>query len=211
MKHGDMKGMDMSGMKHGDMKGMDMSGMKHGDMKGMDMSNMKHGDMKGMDMSGMKHGDMKGMAGMDMSPVVPQPKALQAKAGETASTLRSDPLDAPATSSVTAAQQSSAMNQEMASGSGMSMSMGTYVQRDVGRPSSGASPMKGMDHNMPGMKMGGGGATHDMSGMNHGTGASAPKASTPTYVCSAHPQVVRDRPGTCPIDGTPLVKKEKQP
>ena len=204
------------------MKGMDMSGMKHGDMKGMDMSGMKHGDMKGMDMSGMKHGDMKGMnmSGMEMSPVVPQPKALQARPGETATTLRADPLDAPATSSVTAARESSAMNQEMASGSGMSMSMGTYVQQDVGRPFSGTSPMKGMEHGMPGMKMDGAGSTHDMSGMKHessrslmntGTSGTAPKAPMATYACSSHPDVVSDRPGKCPIDGTPLVKKEKQP
>ena len=220
-KQGDMKGMDMSGMKHGDMKGMDMSGMKHGDMKGMDMSGMKQGDMKGMNMSGMKHGDMKGMdmSGMEMSPVVPQPKALQARPGETATTLLADPLDAPATSSVTAARESSVMNQEMASGSGMSMSMGTYVQQDVGRPTSGTSPMIGMEHGMPGMKMDGGGSTHDMSGMKHessgssktGPSGSAPKAPMAMYVCSSHPEVVSDRPGKCPIDGTPLVKKEKQP
>jgi hypothetical protein len=145
MKHGDMKGMNMSTSKHGDMKGMDMSGMKHGDMKGMDMSAMKHGDMKGMDMSGTKPGDMKGMdmTGVEMSPVVPQPLALQPKPGEAATTLRADPLDAPAMSSVTAAQQSGKMNTAMASGEGgMTMSMGSYVQHDVGRQSSSSEPMK---------------------------------------------------------------------
>ena len=47
-------GMDMSEMDHGDMPGMDqsgMSGMNHGDMPGMDqsgMSRMNHGDVPGM-------------------------------------------------------------------------------------------------------------------------------------------------------------------
>ena len=221
MKHGDMKGMDMSGMKHGDMKGMDMSGMKHGDMKGMDMSGMKHGDMKGMDMSAMKHGDMKGMAmsGMAMTPVVPQPKALQAKPGETAATLLSDPLDRPAASSVSTAQQSAEMNGAMVSGGGMTMAMGSYVQRDVGRPSSSPEPMKGMAPGMPGMNMDGAGAADPMPGMKHepasqtpsqthGATGSAPKKSAPIYVCASHPEIVRDRPGKCPVDGAPLVKKE---
>jgi hypothetical protein len=199
MKQGDMKGMDMSGSKHGDMKGMDMSGSKHGDMKGMDMSGSKHGDMKGMDMSGSKHGDMKGMdmAGLAMGPVIPQPTTIQARPGETAATLQPDPLDSPASSSVRSAQQSSEMNQ----GGGMPMSMGTYVQRDVGH-SSPPSPMKSMNPDMPGMKMGAG--THSMQ---HGSATSKPSAVT--YVCAAHPDIVRDRPGKCPIDGTPLARKEK--
>jgi hypothetical protein len=221
-----MAGMDhskMPGMSQGQMGGMDhskMPGMKHGDMKGMDMSGTKHGDMKGMDMSGTKHGDMKGMdrSGMEMSPVVPQPKALQAKPGETAATLRADPLDAPAASSVTSAQQSAEMNRKMASGEGrMTMSMGSYVQHDAGRESSSSQQMNGMEHRTPEMNMDRSGATHQMPGMkheptshSHGETGSGPKKSDAMYVCSSHPEIVRDRPGKCPIDGTPLVKKEKQ-
>ena len=207
MKHGEMKGMDMSGMKHGDMKSTGMSGMKHGDMKGMDMSGMKHGDMKGMDMSGMKHGDMKGMdmSGMAMTPVVPQPKALQAKPGETAATLLSDPLDRPAASSVSSAQQSAEMNQAMGSGGGMTMAMGSYVQRDVGQPSSSPEKLKGMAPGMPGMNHE---STPQPPSQTHGATGSVPKKSAAVYVCASHPEIVRDQPGKCPIDGRTLVKKE---
>jgi len=220
---GGMAGMDhskMPGMSQGQMSGMDhskMPGMKHGHMKGMDMSGMKHGDMKGMDMSGKQDG-MKGMSGMEMSPVVPQPKALQAKPGETATTLRADPLDAPAASSVTSAQLSAEMNRKMASGDGgMTMSMGSYVQHDAGRESSSSQQMNGMEHETPEMNMDRSGVTHQMPGMkqeptspSHGETGSGPQKSTAMYVCSSHPEIVRDRPGKCPIDGTPLVKKEKQ-
>ena len=211
MKHGDMKGTGMSGMKHGDMKGMDMSGMKHGDMKGMDMSGMKHGDMKGMDMSGMKHGDMKGMdmSGMAMTPVVPQPKALQAKPGETAATLLSDPLDRPAASSVSSAQQSAEMNQAMGSGGGMTMAMGSYVQRDVGQPSSSPEKLKGMAPGMPVMKHESPPQTPSQTpSQTQGATGSVPKKSAAVYVCASHPEIVRDQPGKCPIDGRTLVKKE---
>ena len=154
-----------------------------------------------------------------MTPVVPQPKALQAKPGETAATLLSDPLDRPAASSVSTAQQSAEMNGAMVSGGGMTMAMGSYVQRDVGRPSSSPEPMKGMAPGMPGMNMDGAGAADPMPGMKHepasqtpsqthGATGSAPKKSAPIYVCASHPEIVRDRPGKCPVDGAPLVKKE---
>jgi len=198
-----------------------------------------------MDMSGLKHGDMKGMdmSGMEMSPVVPQPKALQAKPGETAATLQADPLDAPASSSIASARQSGDMNMSMGSDEGMSMSMNSYVQHDVGRDTSSSDPMKGMNHDMPGMKMDKSAghdmpgmkmeempgmkmdkssshqmpgmkmdksSSHQMPGMKHEPAVRGPKTSAGMYVCASHPEIVRDQPGKCPIDGTPLVKKEKK-
>jgi len=162
--------------------------------------------MKGMD-----------MAGMEMSPVVPQPKALQARPGETAATLQADPLDAPASSSIASARQSGDMNMSMGSDEGMSMSMSSYVQHDVGRDTSSSDQMKGMDHDMPGMKMEempgmkmDKSSSHQMPGMKHEPAVRGPKTSAAMYVCASHPEIVRDQPGKCPIDGTPLVKKEKK-
>jgi len=68
--------------------------------------------------------------------------------------------------------------------------------------------MKGMDPGMPGMNKDSGGA-HAMPGMKQPAAAtgSFPKKSA-MYVCAAHPEIVSDRPGKCPVDGTPLVKKE---
>jgi hypothetical protein len=194
-KTGAMKGMDMSGSKSGAMKGMDMSGSKTGAMKGMDMSGSKSGAMKGMDMSGAKTGGgMKGMdmSGWKMSPVVPQPTALQARSGDPAATLNSDPLDAPAPSALASAQRSADMN-------GMAMSMGSYVQHDAGGATSSSPPVKGMEPGMPGMK-------HDASPSH---AQSSPKTSHAVYVCASHPEIVRDRPGKCPIDGTALVKEKR--
>ena len=172
-------------------------------MKGMDMSGAKSGGMKGMDMSGTK-----------MSPVIPQPAALEGRAGETAATLRADPVDTPAPSSVTSAQHSVETSGEM------TMAMGSYVQHDVGRATSSSQQMNGMEPGMAGMSGRStirGGPAEQMPAMKHdtpmpsrgGTGA-GPKKSAVTYVCSSHPEIVRDRPGKCPIDGTSLVKKEKQ-
>lgn len=39
----------------------------------------------------------------------------------------------------------------------------------------------------------------------------AAKHLDPTYVCPMHPQVVSDKPGTCPLCGMNLVKKELEP
>ena len=190
-KSGSMTGMNMSGSKSGSMAGMNMSGSKSGGMAGMDMSGSKSGGMAGMNMSGSKSGGMAGMnmSGSDMSAIVPQPEALQARPGETADTLRADPLDAPASTSLAAAARP-AENGEMM------MPMGHYVQHDVGgQPSAGDHQTTG---EMPGM---------DMSRKE------SPKpvhAEAVTYVCASHPEIVRTEPGKCPLDGTPLVRKVKQ-
>ncbi len=39
----------------------------------------------------------------------------------------------------------------------------------------------------------------------------AKKHLNPKYICPMHPQIVRDEPGSCPICGMFLVKKEVQP
>ncbi|MDH5777923.1 MAG: hypothetical protein OEZ33_06915, partial [Gammaproteobacteria bacterium] len=38
----------------------------------------------------------------------------------------------------------------------------------------------------------------------------AEKHLDPKYVCPMHPQIVRDKPGNCPICGMDLVKKEAE-
>ena len=45
------------------------------------------------------------------------------------------------------------------------------------------------------------GSDHDHSGHNHGAG----EGEQTTYTCPMHPQIVQDKPGTCPICGMDLV------
>lgn len=45
---------------------------------------------------------------------------------------------------------------------------------------------------------------NDMKGMKHGT---RPDATT-TYTCPMHPEVVPDKPGTCPKCGMLLVPRK---
>lgn len=52
---------------------------------------------------------------------------------------------------------------------------------------------KGEDNAMPGM-------AHDHAAMPHDP--------TAVYTCPMHPQIIRDKPGSCPICGMDLVKKE---
>ena len=37
--------------------------------------------------------------------------------------------------------------------------------------------------------------------------SSTPSSSAPAYTCLMHPEVMKDKPGACPICGMPLVKK----
>lgn len=150
MDHSTMPGMDhskMKGMDHSKMKGMDhsrMAGMDHSKMPGMDhskMSGMDHSKMSGMDhskMPGMDHSKMEGMdhSKMDMGSMEssPEPVAVAAPPGQPAMTLRPDPLDAPAPTSVEDAQRSAEMSEEMKGmGDHGGHGGGTYRQVDAGR------------------------------------------------------------------------------
>ncbi|MDL2718934.1 MAG: hypothetical protein PT977_14390, partial [Acidobacteriota bacterium] len=88
--------------------------------------------------SKMKGGGMAGMAGMAMgdpaTAAIVAERSAAATPGKPAAILSSDPLDAPATTAVEDAQRSKQMNEGMASGDGMTMSPGNYVQKDAGRP-----------------------------------------------------------------------------
>ncbi len=50
------------------------------------------------------------------------------------------------------------------------------------------------------------------AGCNNNNGSPAehpPEVVVETYTCSMHPQVIRDKPGKCPVCGMQLIKKEK--
>ena len=123
------------------MAGMDHSKMKQGGgmdgMAGMDHSKMKQGSgMSGMSgMEGRDHSKMQG--GMTMgdpaTAAIVADKSAAPTAGKPAAILSPDPLDAPAATAVEDAQRSKQMNEAMASGDGMTMSHGNYVQKDAGR------------------------------------------------------------------------------
>ena len=94
------------------------------------------GGMAGMDHSKMKQGE--GMAGTSMgdpiTAAIVADKSAAPTAGKPAAILSPDPLDAPAATAVEDAQRSKQMNEAMAAGEGMTMSHGSYVQKDAGRP-----------------------------------------------------------------------------
>jgi hypothetical protein len=69
--------------------------------------------------------------GAQPAPLAPAPVAVPP--GQPAATLRPDPLDAPAATSLAAAQSSAAMAQEMAGGGHGGHSAGNYRQVDAGR------------------------------------------------------------------------------
>jgi hypothetical protein len=66
------------------------------------------------------------------APPSPEPQALAAAPGQPAATLRPDPLDVPAATSVAEAQRASALAIEM-TGHGHGGHGGTYRHVDVGR------------------------------------------------------------------------------
>ncbi len=76
-------------------------------------------------------------AGVQPAPSAPAPAAVPP--GQPAATLRPDPLDAPAASSVADAQRAAALAQEMAGDGHGGHGAGTYRQIDAGR-ASGAQP-----------------------------------------------------------------------
>lgn len=107
-------------------------------------------------------------------------KSAASTAGKPAAILSPDPLDAPATTAVEDAQRSKQMNETMASGDGMTVSHGNYVQRDAGRLQTPPDP-----------------STHGM----HQT--------TETYVCPMHAEVKSTVPGKCTKCGMALMKTGK--
>jgi hypothetical protein len=197
MESKDHSGMAMEGMDHSGMamkgkghSGMAMEGMNH---SGMAMEGKSHSgmDMEGMDHSGMSMGGKNPSSG---PPAVAAP--LTASPGQPARTLTSDPLDAPAASSVLDAQRSAAMAQEMSGGmSGMEgHGGGTYRQLDAGRDPGAhgqAPPPPGQEpeHSHP--------------------PASAAHEEAAVYTCPMHPGVTATAPGECPKCGMTLVNRRQ--
>jgi Heavy metal binding domain len=227
-----MEGMDHSGMamggkdQSGKAEGMDHSKMGRG---GMDHSGMtmggkdQSGQAEGMDHSKMGQGGMdhSGMTMGGMDPAEPAP--IAASPGQPAATLRPDSLDAPAATSVTDAQRSAEMAEEMTGMGGMDMGghsghgSGTYRQIDAGL---GPGAHQGSEPQTPGAgpHQHGGPATPAPSGQegDHSqheppgggrTGGAAETAAV--YACPMHPEVTSTAPGKCPKCGMTLVKRRK--
>lgn len=196
-----------AGMQHG------MAGMQHG-TTGMATpgpaagpAGMQHGT------TGMQHGMtgmQPGMAGMpprgtaagSMSPgtqavALPQAKAASASPGQPAGTLRPDPLDRPAETSVVDATRSLEMAREMGNMEGMQHGLTSYRQLDAGR---------GAAMTMPEGKSGSPGSSvapttqapaPDHRGMRHGS----PQPS-PTPVSRPTPPPSEKKPSTLPVAPT---------
>ncbi len=111
---------------------------------------------------------------------------LTASPGQPARTLASDPLDAPAASSVLDAQRSAAMAAEMG---GMSHGGSPYRQVDAGHG--------------PGADEGSG----QEPAHAHAAGATHEEAAV--YTCPMHPEVTATAPGKCPKCGMTLVKRRQ--
>jgi hypothetical protein len=112
-----------------------------------------------------------------------------------ASILQSDPLDAPAATSVVDAQRSAEMNQAMSGAEGHGgHGAGTYRHVDAGR---GPGAHEGSEPQTPGA-----GPQHHDHGATHEAAA--------VYVCPMHPEVTSKTPGTCPKCGMALVERREE-
>ena len=149
------------------------------------------------------------MGGQTPSGVAPAVAApVTASPGQPAKTLSSDPLDAPAATSVLDAQRSAEMAEEMSGGGGMEDHAGhgghgghgggTYRQVDAGR---GPGAYEGSEKQPPGA----GPRQHD----SHSHAAGAAPEETAVYTCPMHPEVTGTTPGECPKCGMTLVKRRK--
>jgi hypothetical protein len=134
MDHSKMLGMKPSG--RGATERRPMAGMDHSGMAGMGAQSQPRTDPH----AGMDHSKMPGMShDMPMSAPSPEPLSATASPGQPAATLRPDPVDQPAPTSVADAGRSAAMAAEM-SGGGHGMSHGTYQHLDAGRDIEAPSP-----------------------------------------------------------------------
>lgn len=225
-----MEGMHHSGTGMGDMdhSGMEMGKDRSGkSMKGMDHSGMAMGgDHAGtatgaMDHSGMAMDDeqsgkaMEGMdhSGMAMGGATPstEPLAVAASPGQPALSLRPDPLDSPAATSVLDARRSAEMAGGMAGMAGHGgHGEGIYRHVDVGR---GPEAYEGSEPQTPGGQPHRHGGPGPSSGHEEHSQHEPPAGGideTTVYVCPMHPEVTSKTPGTCPKCGMTLVERRKE-
>jgi hypothetical protein len=153
-----------------------------------------------------------------MPPATPVPASEVPTPGQPAKTLRPDPLDSPAATSVLDAQRSAEMAHGMAGGGHGGHGehgVGRYRHVDAGR---GPGAYEGSQDQTPGAgaHQHGGPATPAPSGQagehsHHepaGDATAAPAAAV--YVCPMHPEVTSKTPGTCPKCGMALVQRRKE-
>jgi hypothetical protein len=140
--------------------------------------------------------EMQGMAAAE--PVSP---------GQPAETLRPDPLDSPAPTSLEEAQRSAAMAEEMSGAGGHGghdghggHGGGTYRHVDAGR---GPGAHQGSEPQAPGAE----------SQHPHQHDPAMPKpaeAAATVYACPMHPEVTSKTPGECPKCGMDLVERREE-
>jgi len=136
-------------------------------------------------------------AGTAILPAAPVPPDA------TAATLAPDALDAPATTSIVEASRAAATASEMggAGGHGGHGGAGTYRHVDAGRDGDARDPQREAPAGGPPP------SAHE----SHESGAGVPQRSPKVvYACPLHPEVLREEPGTCPICGTQLVRREEE-
>lgn len=140
--------------------------------------------------------------------------------GQPAATLRPDALDAPAATSVTDAQRSAEMAEEMTGGDHGGHGghgghgAGTYTHVDAGR---GPGAYDGSEEQTPGAgphHHGHGPATAAPSGQEEDHAGHEPPGGAvkdaAVYACPMHPDVTSATQGKCPKCGMELVKRRKE-
>ena len=75
-----------------------------------------------------------------------------------------------------------------------------------GNPSFQPSEMQGMHHGRSGME----GMQHEKTGASKTVSGEQPRSGKIYFTCPMHPQIHQDKPGTCPICGMTLIKKEER-
>ena len=133
--------------------------------------------------------------------------------GQPAATLRPDALDAPAATSVSDAQRSAEMAEEMSGGGGHGghgghggPGAGTYRHVDAGR---GPGASEGSEDHVPGAGTHQHGPATPPSGHEGHSQHEPPAGAAAAYACPMHPEVTSTAPGKCPKCGMELVKRRK--
>lgn len=152
-----------------------------------------------------------------MAPATAVAAPVAVPPGQPAATLRPDPLDAPAATSVLDAQRSAEIAEEMTGGGHGGHGGhggGTYRHVDAGR---GPGAYEGSEEQTPGAgahQHDHGPATPPPSGeegdhSQHEPPGGAAQDTAAVYTCPMHPEVTSRTPGKCPKCGMTLVKRRK--